>query len=657
MNGGRAALVSSAMLAVLLLSVSINPIESSPIDSIHPLAGPFVDTVQYNVISYDDNQVLALQNDEVDIIGEFIDPTHIETLELAESISLETVPRNGYGYFTINCAKYPYNITAFRRAVAFAYDKNYVSAEVWDGLANPHDSCLPLCNPFTSEGLLSYNYYDTNIEIGNQLLDAAGFLDINGDELRECPNGSKLHVLVESAHSSNIAILTQEAMSPALSALHINHTIEPMYFGGNYLQRLYFHGDYDMMFIGRSFADFDVSWLAYDFWSEYADEPYYNYPNFKNDTYDSWRNQLLHATEYEEVYEAAFEMQRVWVHECPMIICYDNLYLFAHRNDRFDGFVIRTLKEPTFWWTNLKAHLKRSVGGPFGGTLRWAGFDIGSFNFIESMMYEQEWHRLQMLYDTLVMQDSEGHIIPWLAEDFTIEIDADNPSVPSGYTRITFDIFRNATWSDRTPLTAEDIVFTLNYLREIPSEEVELPVAEISAVYTPTSNIVVVEFASESYWHLYSLTQLPILPKHIFLEMEPSDFIDWNPHPPVDSMVTSGPFNVSAYTENEVCELSYNPTYFRGIDRETYTFSSTLSTSTSTSSSTIPSTSATSSTSEIPSLTTTIGHTTSTPQTPSIWETRYLGLTILEWIVTVSSVSVIVIVLVNWRLETFKISR
>ncbi|MHA1216143.1 MAG: hypothetical protein ACTSPX_02305, partial [Candidatus Thorarchaeota archaeon] len=36
----------------------------------------------------------------------------------------------------------------------------------------------------------------------------------------------------------------------------------------------------------------------------------------------------------------------------------------------------------------------------------------------------------------------------------------------------------------------------------------------------------------------------------------------WNPQPPNEEMVTSGPFNVSEYVAGEFTELTYNPNYF-----------------------------------------------------------------------------------------------
>ncbi|MCK5303556.1 MAG: hypothetical protein KAJ96_10475, partial [Candidatus Thorarchaeota archaeon] len=343
-------------------------IRSQPLLNLELRNGPFVDKVQFRVIEGDDLQILALLNNEIDLIGDIVDPSFLSNLAEVGDIDVASRIRNGYGFFTINCAKYPFNITAFRRAAAFAFDKYAISEDILGGLAQPQDSVVPAASPWTIEGQLPYSYYDANIEFGIELLDEAGFYDVNGDGFREAPDGSNFSVLVESAVASYIATEIGETMAEGLQALYINATSVPTHFGG-YLNRLNFHGDYDMVFLGWDFSGFDVDWLAYEFWGENVDVNYTNMASFNNASYDAWRGQLLHSTDYAEVLEAALAMQEIWVYECPYIICYENFIFSAYRTDRFEGFMNDALDGVPTWWTGYKARLKSSSGGPFGGTL------------------------------------------------------------------------------------------------------------------------------------------------------------------------------------------------------------------------------------------------------------------------------------------------
>jgi len=536
--------------------------------------GPYVDKIVFDVITQDDQQVLALVDDEIDIIDQQIDPTFLDTLVEAEDIEVANTLRNGYGYVSINCAKYPLNITNFRRAVAFATDKEAISDDVWEGLSEPQDSCVPKTNPFTIEGQLPYTYYEANVALGNDLLDAAGFEIDEATGFRTAPDGSAFDILVECAQSSNIAIEVGQMVAEAMVALGIDARSEPTDFY-EYLNRLYYHGDYDMVFLGTTYTTFDVDYLAYSYWSEYVDEPFQNECNFVNASYDSWRDQLLTSTDYDEVYEAAIEMQRIWTYEVPQLICYENIQLTAYRTDKFEGHVFDVIDGIPSWWTNLKVHLKDSLGGPYGGTLRWCNsLDIDTFNFMASTSgYSQNIN--QMMWDSLVQTDHLGNDIPCLAESWISETHADNPAIPDGYTRFTFDMIQNATWTDGMPITAEDVAYSMNFIRDAPGNPYAPDLAFMSAAYAPTPYQVVIEFSTESYWHLHSVAYKPILPKHVFIDIGPDQWNLWQPNPPTEAMVTSGPFNVSEYIAGEFTELSYNPAYFYGLEHNTDTAGTT----------------------------------------------------------------------------------
>ncbi len=568
--------ILASIITTAFLLMAISPVLVSAQDSLpgSTKSGPYVEKLVFDVIIGDDQQVLALQDDEIDLIGDMVDPMFLDTLVESENIDVANVLRNGYGYMVINCDKYPFNITAFRRALAFALDKEAISDDVWGGLSVPQDSVIPQVNPMSIEGQLPYTYYESNVVEGNELLDAAGFIDVDDDGYREAPDGSDFDVLVECAQSSNIAIEVGQLAAAALTELSIDATSVSTDFY-EYLNRLYFHGDFDIVFLGTSFNTFDTDFLAYTYGSASATEPYLNYPMFRNATFDSWADQLLHATDYDDVLEACQEMQKIWVYECPEIICYENVLLSAYRTDRFDGFINDVSNGVPGWWTNYKIHLKTSAGGPFGGTFRWSNpLDLDTFNFMASTSAYTA-NVLNQLYDQLIMLDPDGNDMLWLAESYVVETHADNPTIPDGSTRITFDIIQNATWSDGVPLTAEDIAFTLNFYRDSPGNQFGADLTSLSAAYAPTPYSCIVEFDTESYWHVHVAGYKPIIPKHVFEEIGTQNWNTWNPHPPTETMVTSGPFNVSEYVAGEFCELVYNPNYFFGIEHKTSPTSNT----------------------------------------------------------------------------------
>jgi ABC-type transport system substrate-binding protein len=509
------------------------------------------------------DQITALLDDEIDLIGCPVDPYLFDFAWGPEDIEFSSTLANGYEYVCINCAKYPYNITSFRRALSFALDKTGICYDIMLGLATPLDACVPALNPLSIEGQLPYSYYSKNLLEGNSLLDNAGFEDTNYDGLREAPDGSNFSICVQADNSSIIDVTVGQFVVDALHDLQVDAVLNMSSDLDNILQsggiRLL---NYDMYIYQRAFDDYDVDWLAYEFWSENSDDPYLNHPSFRNETYDSWRNLLLNATDLWDFRLAAHELQKTVAYECPIIPVFESILYYAYRTDKYEGYVNDIVAGVPGWWTNYKIHLKSDAGGPWGGIFRRSiPHGINSFNFmVTSDPYAM--NMFEMLYDSLFKRDANGMDMLWLAESFLAETHVDNDAVIEGHVRFTFNLIQNATWTDGMPLTAEDVAYTMNYYRDASGNPYGYDLTNMTAAYAETTYTLIVEFSSESYWHLYDIAYKPIIPKHVFEEVGINDWNLWNPQPPGEIMVTSGPFNISEYVEGEFIELTFNYKYF-----------------------------------------------------------------------------------------------
>jgi len=559
--------LAALSLIFALVSMSVIPLPIVAISDApgHANSGPYLDKLQVPIITQDDLQALALQSNVIDLIGNSVHPDFFDALSEATDIELVQTPCNGYSYLTINTLKNPFNYTSFRRALAFAIDKKAISEEVWNNFSNPQDSCVPNANPFSVEGLLPYSYYEANVELGNQLLNESGFSISNETGFRTDPHGNPFSVSLEVLKSSDIAIESCEKVMDAFDALHIEAVLKLPTFSG-YLGRLHGHGDYDIAFLTRSFSSWHVNWLIYNFWSYFADVPGFNYPNFSNESLDIWIDHLLHSVDYDEVYEAAIEIQKILVYECPEIVLYENVFLSAYRTDRLEGFVNDASTGIPCWWTYQRVHLKAAEGGPFGGTLRTSmPLDVLGFNFMTAIADYPLNGMLYMMYDSLLKPSSDGFDIPWLAESYEVTTHSDDSTVPEGHTRVVFDIRRNATWSDGIPITADDVSFAINYYRDMPGSPYRPSLWNMSQAIALTTYRVRFEFNTESLWHLQSIAYKPIIPKHIFLDIGLDGWDEWDPIPPGDSIITSGPFIISRYVPETVLEFKSNPNYFFNV--------------------------------------------------------------------------------------------
>ncbi|MFW9833001.1 MAG: ABC transporter substrate-binding protein [Candidatus Thorarchaeota archaeon] len=527
--------------------------------------GPYVDKLVYKVIDNQDQRVLALQAGEIEMDTNFFEPTYLGSFGWDDpDIDIFSALRNGYGYITINCAKYPLNISAFRRAFAYAFDKIAVTSEIMDGFSQEHDSLVPYVNGWCIEDDMPYHYYTAQVATGAAILDAAGFTIDPDTGFRLAPDKTPFDVVIEYASSSpEIAGGTSLIGVDALRALNVNARTQAAEFN-EYITRCQGHGDYDMIFYSVDFYGNDVDWLAYEYWGDYADVPYQNPTNFRNATYDSWRDQLLYGTTYEEIYEAAAEMQLILQYNVPRLVVYENTYLQAYRNDQFTGHVPDLARYITGPWTMRNI---RKANGNLGGIVTIA--IPSAINTLNPFMgYSDVWNDgLDSLYSSLYRLDPMQHPIGDLATNCTLETHEDDPAIPAGHTRFTISMIQNATWTDGQPLTAEDVANTFSYILESGNfgNPLANQLSDLYAVFALGPYQVVFEFTSESYWQFNNFAYVKILPKHIFGEQREIEFDEWNKWNPVfnhqDPHITCGPFVFTDYEDGENYTLSKNPNY------------------------------------------------------------------------------------------------
>jgi ABC-type transport system substrate-binding protein len=526
--------------------------------------GPNVDKIVFKVIATEDNMILALQGGLIDTHDGFLEVNSLDVLVGADNIAIvDDVLRNGYGHIKINTGKAPMNWTAFRRAFAFAFDKTRVQTEIFEGLSNLQDSLVVSTNDlFCIEELLLPHYYNAEVDQGNALLNASGFAFDPVTGFRNDPNGNPIVVeIAYSPTSQAVAGGTAQIGVDALRDLHIDAYTNQADFN-TYISNLDQHEDYDMIFFATTFYGKTLDWMDREFNSIYADAPYQNPTNFRNETVDIALAAVLDAVTFEEAYAACAEVQQLLHYQVPTLITYQNQYLQAYRTDKFKGHVPDAGRYLQGKWS-LQNVIK--LDDTFGGTFQARlGQEPDSFNiFTTNSGYSA--NVLSTMWSPLYDFGPDLEAYPVLAESYLEETHADNADVPVGHQRFTFDLIQNATWSDGVKLTAEDVAFTYTYLLE--SAALGNPggaaFGDLVAAYAPSTYSVVIEFGVESYWNFGVAAYTWVIPKHIF---EPGAGIGyegwntWNPgFNPDDPMVTCGPFVFTDFEAGEFYEVTHNP--------------------------------------------------------------------------------------------------
>jgi ABC-type transport system substrate-binding protein len=525
--------------------------------------GPYIDKVVFREIQEKNQAVLALQSNEIDMIGDWVWFDQLTPLEVDPDISIHRALRSGYGHITINCGKYPLNISGFRRAFAYAYDKASFLTDVLAGYSQLHDSVVPYVNDlYCIEDQLPYHYYNPHPVIGNQILDDLDFEIDSFSGYRNAPDGSSFKVeIMYHTWSEEIAGGAARYAVEALNSLYIEAEAKAEYFP-TFISTLDHHLDYDMAFYAFNFHSSDVLWLQnYD--SQYVDVPFMNEVNFENDSYDAWCDVLRSCMTYEDAYEAAAAMQLILHENVPRLVVYENFFTQPYRNDVFTGHVGDKTRYLHGQWTFRNI---RKLDGTGGGTFR-VSYDIPRHTLNPFLQYGS--FMSDLIWPSLYSQGPNLELLPNIAESIVMETHADNPKVFDGNTRFTVDIIKNATWTDDTPLTALDIANTYTYIYE--SGFFGNPWAldilgELVAAYALTPNKAIIEFSTESMWHFSNFALELILPNHIFNDLDGIGYDGWktwdpgfNPEHPY---VTAGPFYFTDLQFGDFFEFSANPDFW-----------------------------------------------------------------------------------------------
>jgi ABC-type transport system substrate-binding protein len=509
----------------------------------------YIDKVGFKTLPNQDLRVLEILSGEVDMHTGFLHPYYLASLQAEPAVSTSVVLRNGYGEIVINCRDYPLNISGFRRAFALAFDKTLVKDIIYDGYCQEHDSIVPRCNPWCIEEELFPHYYNASPGAGNTLLDGLGFSIDPESGFRLAPNGTAFKIWVDYLSPDEVGSGSAWLAADALRALHID--AESRYIDYQvFLDRVYGHGSYDMVVMGRAFRDFSLDWLAEDFSSETVDVYKKNPSNFQNESFDLWIDQLLHGSTYEEVTEAASEMQRIIHQNVPAIVIYENTYAVAYRNDVFTGQVIDAYGNVGGPWTLRNI---RRTDGRLGGTVVIAipeEPDTLNIYHTNDDPYSAATCMIGCLYSSLYVYGPSGTPKADLATSMIVETGETNPNVPEDHVRFTFDIVQNATWNDNIPLTAQDVVYTYTYAM-MTNNSLNQHLDQLYSAYSPTPYRVVLEFEEYSYWTFFDFAFAPVIPYHVFRDDTGIGLLGlaaWEPvFDPASPHVTSGPFNFTYY--------------------------------------------------------------------------------------------------------------
>jgi peptide/nickel transport system substrate-binding protein len=302
-----------------------------------------VDRIIFQHYSTEEAAVQALLAGEIDMIDQV--PWHaVETLEEVEDIEVVTLPILWTQYLMLNAREQGTQARSLldptvRLAIAHAIDKQRIIDIVYLGYGEV--GTIPTDSDFGD--LHNPNIVDVPFDIaeGNRILDEAGYIDTDGDGIREWSDGTSLQYRMYTDEGAT-GIRKLEIVAEGLAQVGISATPQQI----DKMGSLYPDYDFDLATWGWRW-DPDIDESLRSFRCEEAPDGW-NDCGLCDPQYDELYAQLGATLDEEKRRDIIWQMQEIFFESrCYIVFSYPP-QIAAYRSDRFTNF--NTTDYSTLWY-------------------------------------------------------------------------------------------------------------------------------------------------------------------------------------------------------------------------------------------------------------------------------------------------------------------
>jgi peptide/nickel transport system substrate-binding protein len=305
------------------------------------LGKPAIDRIVFQQFANWDAVVLALTAGEIDMVHMALPVQYFNTLDTDPAITIEERPPGWIRTLYFNMSEFGNKHPAIsdpqvRKAIDYAIDResalnialeghgmlcpnNYACGPLYEGEINPELSVTP---------------FDLNL--ANQILEDAGYLDTDNDGVRESPEGEALEfrLFVEDNQPPDLVIAEQ--ITETLEEIGISTQVETLE-SGTLFTTMLSERDYDLV-VQRYWPDIDPG--AFDFyqscWSAEAGSSALNWTGYCNPQVDDLVYLYYTTADREEAMGYIYEAQSIFNNDRPQLSIVGDFLIEAFRTDRFD---------------------------------------------------------------------------------------------------------------------------------------------------------------------------------------------------------------------------------------------------------------------------------------------------------------------------------
>ena len=337
-----------------------------------------IDQIIFRVFTNPDAMVAALQQGEIDFAHD-VPSQSMELLEGDDNIETVVGMQGGFTELALNGmagglgdghpALQDINV---RHAIYYAIDRDVLFDRVALGLGTKGTTLSPSAD-FSWIPDLGDELYTYDPARANQMLDDAGYLDTDGDGVREMPDGSRpLEFRYAVRTESTVAAPVAEFVTGWLRDIGIATVTST--FDDSQLGEVVANGTYDIFVWGWTpFVDPDPM-LSYFTCAQLTTDPEvvgYNDANWCSEEYDALYEQQKVERDPDKRREIVAEMLKLFNRESTYLVLMNDADTQAYRTDRFEGWLQQPAGTGPVLFTNTSpTYANLSViggGGDDGG--------------------------------------------------------------------------------------------------------------------------------------------------------------------------------------------------------------------------------------------------------------------------------------------------
>ena len=446
------------------------------------------------------------------------------------------------------------------------------------------DAGRPTCNvwpaPPAQNSTANDECLTQDIDLANQLLDDAGYADTDGDGVRESPDGVPLKILYQTS-TNTVRQATQELIKQDWAKIGVETELRnidaSVFFGGDPASPdTYgkFYADIEMYTNGAAGVDsqsYMGSWTTPNISGKDTNWQGSNVQRFQSDEYDTLHAELTQTADMDRRNEITIQLNDLVVGNYSIIPLIHRGSVSAHANS-LTGVKLNPW-DAELWnigdWARGTADPEPapepeevSSGAGEGGTVTLLYWQAASTlnPYLSGGWKDRD--AGSVILEPLAEFDDQGVLVPALATEIPTVA---NGGVAEDLKSITWQLLEGVLWSDGTPLTSDDVVFSWEYCSHPDTGCANAGSYEgVTSVEAVDDLTITVNFAEATPFPYvpFVSNSLPVIQRAQFgncVGAASAECTDQNFAP-----IGTGPFKIESFTTNDTAVYVINENY-RGV--------------------------------------------------------------------------------------------